>query len=158
MLHAPVANWRLRLAGADVPDLILPSGVSAAQAGEVLELPELHERQAINAQDPWSSVIRVVAQQTHPWISNILEAWLVGLIKWISLHRPFCNDKVFLARQGARICWANVHTRRQNGSLLYRKNILEATMCAARQRSLIGLTWSSKKQKSVSRSPCGCAM
>ena len=52
-----VARWRLQLAGSDRPRLILPPGTTAEDAAEVLDLPTLEERQAINAQDPWSSVM-----------------------------------------------------------------------------------------------------
>ena len=47
-LHAEtsVAQWRMTLAGADTPKLILPPGVEPEDAHNVLELPPLAERQA----------------------------------------------------------------------------------------------------------------
>ena len=52
-----VPEWRSKLAGVNVPSLVLPAGTDAEMAGEVMELPSLEQRQAINAQDPWSSVM-----------------------------------------------------------------------------------------------------
>jgi hypothetical protein len=47
-LHAEstVSEWRMKLADADVPNLILPQGVSAEEAWKALDLPPLNERHA----------------------------------------------------------------------------------------------------------------
>ena len=47
-LHAEteVSNWRLKLAGAEVPNLILPEGVSAEAAWKELDMPPLNDRHA----------------------------------------------------------------------------------------------------------------
>ena len=56
-VETPLSKSRLRFCGRDDPCLKLPEGVDAAMAHDHLQIPPLAERQAMNAQDPWSTVM-----------------------------------------------------------------------------------------------------
>ena len=73
----------MQLAGATQPKLILPANVDAENAGDVLNIPSLKERQAINAQDPWSSVMHFDVS------SRIIFPRIMGVR--MCMHCPHCN-------------------------------------------------------------------